>query len=83
MLSWWALWRDSVWCLVLLGGFLGFVREILLEKYGEDVGCTMPSYFFFFNLLACFLDLVREHLEHHRKSFEEVNIYDCLFFSFG
>ena len=68
---------DLVWCLVLLC-FFGFVRE-----YEEDGGCTMLSCFFFFNLLACFLGLVRELLEHHRKSFEEVNIYDCLFFSFG
>ena len=69
-----------VWCPVLLFG-LGFVREILLEEYGEDGedgGCTMLSCFL--ALLACFLDLVREH---HRKSFEEVNIYDYLFFSFG
>ena len=61
---------DLVWCLVLL--------EILLEEYGEDGGCTMLSCFV--ALLACFIDLVREH---HRKSFEEVNIYDYLFFSFG
>ena len=64
---------DLVWCLVL--------GEILLEEYGEDGedgGCTMLSCFV--ALLACFIDLVREH---HRKSFEEVNIYDYLFFSFG